>query len=75
MDKVRIEALSFEDSFERLEKVIQKLESGELGLDESISLYEEGVQLAEHCERQLDDAELKVSQLLRAVANEMDPES
>ncbi len=75
MDKVTIEALSFEDSFERLEKVIQKLESGELGLDESISLYEEGVQLAEHCERQLDDAELKVSQLLRAVANEMDPES
>lgn len=75
MDKVRIEALSFEDSFERLERVIQKLESGELGLDESISLYEEGVQLAEHCERQLDDAELKVSQLLRAVANEMEQAS
>lgn len=70
MDMNKIDTLSFEDSYERLEQVIQKLESGELSLDESVSLYEEGIRLAEHCGRQLDDAELKVNQLLRAVAEE-----
>ena len=65
-DVQEIEALSFEESYSRLEQIIQKLESGDLSLDESMSLYEEGVRLAHHCEHQLDDAQIKVTQLLSA---------
>jgi exodeoxyribonuclease VII small subunit len=65
-----IESLSFEDSYARLEEVIAKLEGGELSLDESVALFEEGMRLAEHCGHKLDDAELKVSQLLSAVADQ-----
>jgi len=68
MDVAEIESLSFEDSYSRLERVIQKLEGGELSLDESVALFEEGMQLARHCGQKLDDAELNVSQLLSAVA-------
>ena len=64
MDASRIESLSFEDSYARLEQVIQELEAGDLGLEESVRLYEEGMKLAEHCGHQLDSAELKVTQLL-----------
>ena len=72
MDKEKIEELSFEDSYARLEQVIEKLEQGDLSLEESVALYEEGMQLAEHCGRELDDAELKVTQLLSAVAADID---
>lgn len=64
-----IESLSFEDGYTRLEQVIQKLEEGALSLDESVALYEEGMRLAQHCERKLDDAELRVTQLLASAAN------
>ena len=64
MDASTIETLSFEDSYARLEQVIQRLETGDLGLEESVRLYEEGMELAEHCGRQLDSAELKVTELL-----------
>ena len=64
MDVKEIESLSFEDGYSRLEQVIHKLEDGELSLDESVALYEEGVFLARHCGRKLDDAELQVSQYL-----------
>jgi len=60
MDKADIEALSFEDSYTRLEQVIRMLEEGDLTLEESVALYEEGMSLAQHCGRHLDQAELKV---------------
>ncbi len=66
MEWEQIESLSFEDSYTRLEQVIQRLETGNLSLDESVALYEEGMQLARHCGRKLDDAQLRVSQLLYA---------
>jgi len=59
-----IETLSFEDSYARLEEVIQRLEQGDLSLEESVALYEEGMSLAQHCGRQLDAAELRVTRLL-----------
>ncbi len=72
MEREQIDTLSFEDSYARLEQVIQRLEAGELSLEESVALYEEGIQLAQHCGRKLDDAQLKVTQLLAAVADEVD---
>ena len=56
--------LSFEEAFKELEDAVHRLEGGGLTLDESITLFEQGMKLAEHCDRKLDDAELKVSQLV-----------
>ena len=75
MNREEIESLSFEDSFARLEQVIQKMETGDLSLDVSVSLYEEGMRLARHCGEELDDAELRVNELLAAVANELGEDS
>ncbi|OGO06185.1 MAG: exodeoxyribonuclease VII small subunit [Chloroflexi bacterium RBG_13_56_8] len=72
METKEIESLSFEDSYAKLEEIIQRLEGGELSLDDSMSLYEEGMRLAQQCGRQLDDAELKVYELLSAAANELE---
>ena len=72
MDTSRVESLSFEDSYARLELVVQRLEAGDLGLEESIAVYEEGVKLARHCGRQLDDAELRVTRLLSGVEDQVD---
>ncbi len=58
------EKLSFEEAFKELEDTVQRLEGGGLTLDESIALFERGTKLAQHCGQQLDDAELKVSQLV-----------
>ena len=57
--------LSFESAFAELEKVVRQLEEGELSLEEAISLYERGQALARQCQAQLDQAELRVSQLTR----------
>ncbi|GIL12543.1 MAG: exodeoxyribonuclease VII small subunit [Chloroflexi bacterium] len=58
-----INELSFEAAFEELETIIVRLESGELSLDDSVSLFERGRSLSEHCQALLDKAELRVSQL------------
>lgn len=71
MDAKALERLSFEESYERLEEIIHKLEEGQLSLEESLALYEEGVQLARHCERTLDAAELRVTQLLGAASDDI----
>jgi exodeoxyribonuclease VII small subunit len=72
MDIKEIASLSFEDSYSKLEEVIEKLEQGNLNLDESVALYEEGMMLAERCGRHLDDAELRVTQILSAAADEFE---
>ena len=57
---------TFEESMARLESVVQELERGETGLEESLRLFEEGVAIARKLETRLADAEMKVEQLLRA---------
>lgn len=54
---------SFEKNFERLEEISQKLESGDITLEESIKLFEEGVTLSKKLLEALNNAELKVNQL------------
>ena len=61
--------LSFEDSLRELQKIVQQLEQGELGLSESLDSYESGVQHLNQCYRQLAKAEQKV-ELLREVAED-----
>ena len=57
------EKKSFEQSLEELESLVSNLEQGELGLDESINKFEEGVKLYKSCKDQLGKAEKKISKL------------
>ncbi len=54
---------SFEENLSRLEEISTLLESEELGLDESISLFEEGIKLSKTCMTALKNAELKITEL------------
>lgn len=53
----------FEASLERLEKIVDTLEEGELSLEESLKIFEEGVSLTRSCQKALDEAEQRVKQL------------
>jgi len=57
--------VKFEDCLERLEKIVQELEKGEVPLENSLTLFEEGMQLSATCKKQLEDAEGKVEILLK----------
>jgi exodeoxyribonuclease VII small subunit len=57
------EKLSFEETYSELEATVQRLEQGDLTLEEAITLYEQGMRLAQHCSDALDAAELQVQQL------------
>ena len=55
----------FEAALSRLEEIVSELESGELGLEQSLKLFEEGVKLARVCNARLEEAERKVEVLLK----------
>lgn len=55
----------FEDCLQRLEKIVEELEKGEVPLEKALALFEEGMQLSNSCRKELDDAEGKVEVLLR----------
>ncbi len=52
--------IKFEEAIEKLDAIVSKLESGSAALDESLSLFEEGVGLIKLCNEKLDKAEQKV---------------
>ena len=56
-------ALRFEDALERLEKLVDALESGDLDLETSLANFEEGIKLVRHCSERLKAAELRVQRL------------
>lgn len=56
---------SFEDALSRLEELVRSLESGDKGLDESLTLFEEGISLVRFCTDKLDSAEQKVKILMQ----------
>jgi len=55
---------NFEKSLQQLEKIVSHMESGELGLEESLAQFEKGIKLARSCQDTLTDAELRVEQLI-----------
>ncbi len=55
--------MNFEESIERLEEIVRKLEEGEVPLEESIELYEEGMKLGTMCRKILDEADQRVRRL------------
>ena len=62
---------SFEDAFTRLESVVRRLESGQMSLDQSTALFEEGMQLAKICTELLNGAELKIQRLQQGLAEQL----
>jgi exodeoxyribonuclease VII small subunit len=58
-----INELSFEAAYAELETIVSRLESGELSLEDSVTLFERGRRLSEHCQSLLDRAELRVNKL------------
>ncbi len=54
----------FEKSLQHLEKIVSQMESGELGLEESLEQFEKGIKLAKNCQDKLANAELRVEQLI-----------
>jgi exodeoxyribonuclease VII small subunit len=57
--------VKFEECLGRLEKIVQELEKGEVPLEKSLTLFEEGMQLSATCRKQLGEAEGKVEILLK----------
>ena len=62
---------NFESSLKKLEKIVAKLEEGNIDLDDSIKSFEEGVMLVKECKKQLSEAELKVEKLLDSGDSEL----
>jgi len=54
----------FEKSMQHLEKIVGQMESGELGLEESLERFEQGIRLAKSCQDTLANAEMRVEQLI-----------
>lgn len=61
--EAKIDKLSFETALERLETIVESMESGDVPLAELLAKFEEGNKLLKLCEARLKDAELKIEQL------------
>ena len=63
-DQTSVENLSFEEALKELETIVEKLEGGDVELEESIKIYERGAALKAHCLGKLKNAQLKVEQIV-----------
>jgi exodeoxyribonuclease VII small subunit len=59
-----ISQMSFEEALRALEDVVRRLESGEVPLDDSIDLYEQGEKLRQHCQARLDAAQARIEKIV-----------
>jgi len=71
---------NFETSLEELERIVRELEQGELTLEKSLELFEQGVKLSRECQERLNQAERRIEILMRdnqgrTVVRPFDPES
>ena len=65
----KIDDLTYEDAFDRLQKITELLENGNVSLDDSIKYYEQGILLKNFCEKKLKDAEMKIKNVLDKTKN------
>ena len=57
---------TFEESMQRLEQIVRAMERGDVPLEESLKLFQEGTELVQRCEKLLNDAQLQVSKIITA---------
>ena len=55
---------SFEKNLQKLELIVEKLESGEIGLEDSVKLYEEGMKIKKICDNKLKDIEMQIKKIM-----------
>lgn len=67
-----MENITFEEALKRLEDVVEKMESGEMGLEESIKIFEEGIELSLYCQQELKKADGKIQRLIKNLNNELE---
>jgi exodeoxyribonuclease VII small subunit len=65
MNKNEEQPKSFEASLEALEQIVRELESGDLPLEKSLELFEDGIRLSRQCQERLNQAERRIEVLLR----------
>ena len=58
--------ITFEESMLRLEQIVRAMERGDVPLDESLKLFQEGTLLVRNCEKLLDDAQMQVNKIATA---------
>lgn len=63
---------NFEESIDRLEEIVVKMESEELSLEESINIFKEGMDLVAHCNAKLDEAEEKINIIVKSKNGEIE---
>ena len=56
--------IDFESSLKELESIVEKLEDENINLEDSVKSFEEGINLVKQCQKQIQDAELKIKKLL-----------
>jgi exodeoxyribonuclease VII small subunit len=63
---------TFEEAIKRLEEIVEKLEQGNVPLDEALNLYEEGIQLSRTCSEKLKTAELRIKKLSKDIKGQFE---
>ena len=58
--------MTFEASMQRLEQIVRAMERGDVPLDESLKLFQEGTELVRHCEKLLSEAHLQIEKVMTA---------
>ena len=70
-ERQRIAALPYDKAYAEFKTVVEKLEAGNLPLEESIALFEQGVLLQRRCERMLSEAELRFQRLVESAGGKV----
>jgi exodeoxyribonuclease VII small subunit len=68
------EEVTFEDAMKRLESIVETLGGGNLSLEDSLKMFEEGMELCKFCNKKLDEAEYKVEKLMEKESGELSVE-
>jgi len=70
IESLNIEKMSFEEAYEKLNEIVNKMENSDVSLEESIKYYETGILLKNHCEKKLKNAEVKIK---KVISNKIEP--
>jgi exodeoxyribonuclease VII small subunit len=70
----KTQLMTFEEALAKLEGIVEAIEQGKIGLEESIVRYEEGMKLIQHCRKIIGQAELKIQKLQAGADGQLQPE-
>ncbi|MBC8339430.1 MAG: exodeoxyribonuclease VII small subunit [Rhodospirillales bacterium] len=69
-----IRKMSFEDALEEMEDIVQRLETGQVKLDEAIDAYTRGAHLKDHCQAKLKEAQVRIDKIVLGPDGDIDAE-